>query len=203
MGKASCQRWGWVLFQVFLPLTMKEDPCHVSMPSKQKNWTNNNVQLSHKQPGSQVLMAYNTLKGTVIVTVEMVQLAVCTALAHLLKATMHCDNFNLLTTDDAFWHRQTLAACYQLAQSVLKLGSVLAERVGQGEVGGCTPLGDSAWQLLQLAVERPWSMPCWWANCLLSYTNGSRKCSFHLVETPFLAFQAAFSPEEHSLVRGP
>ena len=39
------------------------------------------------------------------------------------------------------------------------IGSTLAEiRVGQGEVGGCTPLGDSAWRLLQLAVEKPWSM---------------------------------------------
>ena len=35
----------------------------------------------------------------------------------------------------------------------------LAERVGQGEVGGCTLLGDSAWRLLQLAVENPWSAP--------------------------------------------
>ena len=38
-------------------------------------------------------------------------------------------------TDDAFWCRQILAVCYQLAQSVLKIGSALAERVGQGEVG--------------------------------------------------------------------
>ena len=37
----------------------------------------------------------------------------------------------------------------------LKIGSALAERVGQGgEVGGCHPLGDSAWRLLQLAVEK-------------------------------------------------
>ena len=48
-------------------------------------------------------------------------------------------------TDDAFWRCLTLAACYQLAQSVLKIGSALAERVGQGEVGGCTTLDDSAW----------------------------------------------------------
>ena len=43
-------------------------------------------------------------------------------------------------------------------QSVLKIGSTVAERVGQGEVDGCTALGDSAWRLLQLAVEQPWSM---------------------------------------------
>ena len=42
--------------------------------------------------------------------------------------------------------------------SVLKIGSALAERVGQGEVGGCHPEGGSAWCLLQLAVEKPWSM---------------------------------------------
>ena len=52
--------------------------------------------------------------------------------------------FNHLTTDDAFWHCLTLAACYQLTQSVLKIGSALAEMVGQGEVSGCTALGDSA-----------------------------------------------------------
>ena len=46
---------------------------------------------------------------------------------------------------------------YQLAQSVLKIGSALAERVGQGEVGGSTALADSAWRLLQLAIEWAWS----------------------------------------------
>ena len=66
---------------------------------------------------------------------------------------------NPSTTDDAFWCRLTSATCYQLAQSVLKIGSGLAERVGQGEVGGCTPLADSAWWLLQLAVEKLWSAP--------------------------------------------
>ena len=40
------------------------------------------------------------------------------------------------------------------SQSILKIGSALAERVGQEEVGGCTALADSAWWLLQLAIER-------------------------------------------------
>ena len=53
--------------------------------------------------------------------------------------------FNPLKTEDAFWHRQILAACYQLVQSVLKIGSALSERVGQGEVGEYTALPDSAW----------------------------------------------------------
>ena len=43
-------------------------------------------------------------------------------------------------------------------QFVLKIGSELAERVGQGEVGGSTALPDSAWWRLQLPVEKPWSM---------------------------------------------
>ena len=63
--------------------------------------------------------------------------------------------YNPLTTDDAFWRRQFLAACYKLAQSVLKIGSAVAERVGQGEVGGCialAALADSAWRRLQLAA---------------------------------------------------
>ena len=47
-------------------------------------------------------------------------------------------SLNPLTTDDAFWRYLTLAAYYQL---VLKIGSVQAEGVVQGEVGGCTPLG--------------------------------------------------------------
>ena len=69
---------------------------------------------------------------------------------------------NPLTTNDAFWHRQFLAACYQLAQSVLK-------RVGQGEVGA--PLADSAWRLLQLAVEKLWSAPGGPFVCFLAQTG--------------------------------
>ena len=37
------------------------------------------------------------------------------------------------------------------------MGSVLAERAGQGEVGGSTALADCAWWLLQLAIEKAWS----------------------------------------------
>ena len=42
---------------------------------------------------------------------------------------------NLLTTNDDYSRHRNLAACYQLAQSVLKIRSALAEKVGQGEVG--------------------------------------------------------------------
>ena len=60
---------------------------------------------------------------------------------------------NPLTTNDDYSRHRNSAACYQLAQSI----SALAERVGQGEVGGCTALADSAWRLLQLAIEWAWS----------------------------------------------
>ena len=60
--------------------------------------------------------------------------------------------------DDCSRH-QNSATCYQLAQSILKIGSALAERVGLGEVGGCHLEVDSAWWSLQLTVEMPWSMP--------------------------------------------
>ena len=61
---------------------------------------------------------------------------------------------------------------------------------------------DSAWQLLQLAVEKPWSTP---GGPFVGFlgTNGHRKHSFHLVGTPFLAFQAAFNQEERSLIGRP
>ena len=47
-------------------------------------------------------------------------------------------NVNPLTTNR---HRNS-AVRYQLAQSVLKIGSALAERVGQEEVGGATAVAD-------------------------------------------------------------
>ena len=60
---------------------------------------------------------------------------------------------------ETIWELHTLTVINSwLAQSVLKIGSALAERVGQGEVGGCTALADSAWRLLQLALEKAWSV---------------------------------------------
>ena len=49
------------------------------------------------------------------------------------KGRIDADLFNPLTTNDNYSCHQNLAACYQLVQSVLKIGSVLSERVGQGE----------------------------------------------------------------------
>ena len=44
--------------------------------------------------------------------------------------------FNPLTTNDDYSRHQNSAACYQLVQSLLKIGSALVERVGRGEVDG-------------------------------------------------------------------
>ena len=58
-----------------------------------------------------------------------------------------------------------------VAQSVLKIGSALAEREGQVEVGGSTALPDSAWWRLQLPVEKPWSMTSRPFVCFLAQTG--------------------------------
>ena len=63
-----------------------------------------------------------------------------------------------LTTNDDSSHHQRSAACYQLAQLIRFDDRFCASRKGgQGEVGGCTTLGDSAWRLLQLPIENAWS----------------------------------------------
>ena len=87
-------------------------------------------------------------------------------------------------------------------QSVLKISSALAERVGQGEVGGSTALADSAWRLHVAAGYRMGLVSAGWP-VLLFCTNECRKQSFHLVGAPLLAFRAVFSLEEHSLDREP
>ena len=116
----------------------------------------------------------------VIYTVELPPLRCCeTSTAPALVVANTTPPINPLTTDDDYSHHRNSATCYQLAQSVLKTGSALAERVGQGEVGGCHPEGDSAWWLLRLAVEKPWSMPGGPLFCFLAQTG--------LENTPFIS----------------
>ena len=66
-----------------------------------------------------------------------------------------------------------------MAQSVLKIGSALAERLGQREVGRCTALADSAWQLLQLAIEKTCSALDGLFFCFLAQTS-VENCPFTL-----------------------
>ena len=46
------------------------------------------------------------------------------------KHFRHHGFVNPLTTNDAIWRRLTLAVCYQLVQSVLKIGFALAKKAG-------------------------------------------------------------------------
>ena len=63
---------------------------------------------------------------------------------------------NPLTTDNECTRHATLAAHYQLAQSILKISFALAKKVGGFQHGvPCT------WQLLWLAIEKPWSALAW------------------------------------------
>ena len=77
------------------------------------------------------------------------------------KATVEqtISRFNPLTTDAKCTHHATLTACYQLAQSVLKIDFALAKMVGLGEVGGFQHGMAYTWQLPWLAVEKPWLAP--------------------------------------------
>ena len=59
-----------------------------------------------------------------------------------------CLTVNPLTTNDTFGVVQFWPHVIQMVESVLKIGSVLAEKEEQGEVGGCTTLTDSAWRWL-------------------------------------------------------
>ena len=91
-------------------------------------------------------------------------------------------NINSLTTDDEGTRHATLAACYQLVQSILKIGFALAKKGEMGEVGGHSHDMPYTWWLSWLAVEKPWS-----ALAGPFYTNGHRKGSSAFVGAPFLA----------------
>ena len=56
----------------------------------------------------------------------------CSIGVHAAKYTYNSMLFNPLTMNDDYSCHQNSAECYQLAQSVLKIGSGLAERVGGG-----------------------------------------------------------------------
>ena len=86
--------------------------------------------------------------------------------------------FNPLTTDDAFWCHQFLAACLKIDSS------------RKGGTEGGRWVHHSGWQCMAAvaAACRKALVNAGWAFCLPSCTNRGRKCSFHLVGTPFQAF---------------
>ena len=64
-------------------------------------------------------------------------------------------------TDGKCTRHATLATCYKWAQSILKIGFVLANKGGKGEVGGFKHGVPCTWQLLWMAVEKPWLALGW------------------------------------------
>ena len=93
--------------------------------------------------------------------------------------------FNPLTTDDAFWHCLTLAACYQLVQSILKIGFALAKKGGIGEGGRVSTLG-AVRMASALAGCRTALVGTDWTIPHLVSTNTCRNHSSPLVGEPFL-----------------
>ena len=77
-----------------------------------------------------------TKLNTTNVSIHLIQLLVAALMVIQEENTRRTRILNPLTMSDDYSHHRNSAACYQLVQSVLKIGSALAERVGQGEVGG-------------------------------------------------------------------
>ena len=78
---------------------------------------------------------------------------------------------NHLTTNDAFWHCLTLAACYQLAQSVLKIDFALAKNSGIGG-GGQAYSRHTMHMVAALDGYRTASVGTGWTISHLVSTNG-------------------------------
>ena len=55
-----------------------------------------------------------------------------------------------------FWLQHTAHWVKKLVSARLHIGSALAERIGEGEVGGVTHTVLCTWRLLGLAVKGPW-----------------------------------------------
>ena len=107
--------------------------------------------------------------------------------------------FNPLITDGECTGHATLGTCYQLVQSVLKIGFTLAKMVGYGEVGG-----------FQHWVPCTWHLPCRnplfgtdWTISLIFIPNGHRKGSSAFVGALYLALQTVFCREKQSLIGEP
>ena len=68
------------------------------------------------------------------------------------------------------------------------MGSASTERVGEGQVGGCTQRVQTAWPHLGSSLE-----VTWWAISVLFGINGARNKRSHLVGPPFPEFKACYS----------
>ena len=94
-------------------------------------------------------VCYKERSGYYDTNVQRTRLLKCECDTITLRQTGYRLAINPLTTDDECTHHATLTACYQL-----KIGSALAERVGQGEVGGHSHDMPCTWRLSWLAIEK-------------------------------------------------
>ena len=78
----------------------------------------------------------------------------------------------------------------KIVSARLRAGSVSAERVGQGEVGGVTRRVTCTWWLLGLTIKAPWLGP---GGALAAWTGLENATSSHLVGGSFLAEKAAWA----------
>ena len=87
--------------------------------------------------------------------------AVCqlTTSGSSLNKMQKASNFNPLNPIVHFWLHHTVHCAEKMVSARLCVGSVSAERMGQGEVGGVFRRVLCTWQLLGLAVKRPWLAP--------------------------------------------
>ena len=92
-----------------------------------------------------------------------------------------------LPTNDAFW-QSSVFSCMLSVGAIHFEDRFCASRKGGTGKGGW--MHHSSWQCMVVvaAAYRKALVNTRWAICLLSCTNRQRKCSVHLVGTPFLAF---------------
>ena len=87
-----------------------------------------------------------------------------------------------------FWLHHTAHCAERIVSARLRTGSALAERVGQGEMGGVTCRVLCTWWLLGLAFKRPWLVPGGPPHTLTAWTGLE-----NTTLTWFLARKAAWS----------
>ena len=104
-------------------------------------------------------------------------------LTKLLELNLRCSNgqattatintlwFNPLNPIVHFWLHHTAHCAEKIVSERLRAGSVSAERVGQGEVGGVTGRVLCTWWLLGLALKRPWLVPGGSPHALTTWTG--------------------------------
>ena len=92
-----------------------------------------------------------------------------------------------------FWLDHTAHCAEKIVSARLRTGSVSAERVGEGEVGGVTGRVLCTWWLLGLALKRPLLVPGGQPHTLTAWTGLENTIYSHLAEGWFLARKAAWS----------